>query len=77
MKTLILINKDNKHVFNASKCGDNCAKWILKMGEKKKKVINLRHLMDFGDGEFKIMVLNKRKIVHNMRELVLLAGELV
>ena len=47
------------------------------MGEKKKKVINLRHLMDFGDGEFKIMVLNRRKIVHNMRELVLLAGELV
>ena len=77
VKTLILINKDDKHVFNASKCGDNCAKWILKMGEKKKKVINLRHLMDFGDGEFKIMVLNKRKIVHNMRELVLLAGELV
>ena len=77
VKTLILINKDDKHVFNASKCGDNCAKWILKMGEKKKKVINLRHLMDFGDGEFKIMVLNRRKIVHNMRELVLLAGELV
>ena len=77
VKTLILINKDDKHVFNASKCGDNCAKWILKMGEKKKKVINLRHLMDFGDGEFKIMVLNRRKIVYNMRELVLLAGELV
>ena len=33
--------------------------------------------MNFGDEEFKIMVMNKKKIAHNMRELVLLAGEYV
>jgi len=77
VKALILIYKDSSRVFNASKCGDNCAKWLLKIAEKKKKVINLRHLMDFGDGEFKIMVMNRGKIAHNMRELVLLAGEYV
>ena len=77
VKTLILIYKDSGRVFNASKCGDNCAKWLLKIAEKKKKVVNLRHLMDFGDGEFKIMVMNCNKIAHNMRELVLLAGEYV
>lgn len=77
VKTLILINKDKSRVFNASKCGDNCAKWLLKIAEKKKVVINLRHLMDFGDGEFKIMVMNRKKIAHNMRELILLAGEYV
>lgn len=77
VKTLILIYKDKNRVFNASKCGDNCAKWLLKIAEKKKVVINLRHLMDFGGGEFKIMVMNSRKIAHNMRELVLLAGEYV
>ena len=43
----------------------------------KKVVINLRHLMDFGDGAFKVMVMNKKKIAHNMKELVLLAGEYV
>ena len=76
-KTLILIHKDSERIFNASKCGDNCAKWILKMAEKKKKIINLRHIMNFGDGNFKIKVLNNGKIAVNMKELVLLAGEYV
>ena len=77
MKTLILIYKESGKVFNASKCGDNCAKWLLKMAEDKKKVINLRHIMDFGDGKFKIKIMNNGRIAHNMRELVLLAGEYV
>ena len=29
VKTLMLVNFDRKHVFNASTCGDNCAKWLL------------------------------------------------
>lgn len=77
VKTLILIYKDSKNVFNASKCGDNCAKWLLKIAEKKKVVINLRHIMNFGRGDFKIKVLNNGKIAKNMKELVLLAGEYV
>ena len=28
VKTLLLIKHDKKQVFNASTCGDNCAKWI-------------------------------------------------
>lgn len=35
VKTLILIDKVTDKVFNASNCGDNCAKWILKIAEKK------------------------------------------
>lgn len=76
-KTLLLIDNDSKNVFNASTCGDNCAKWILKIAQKRKVVINLRHLMDFGKGEFKIKVLNTGKIVKNMSELVLEAGDFV
>ncbi len=77
VKTLILIYKDTEKIFNASKCGDNCAKWLLKMAEKKKIEINLRHIMDFGDGNFRIRIKNNGKIAHNMRELVLSAGEYV
>lgn len=79
VKTLLLIanDKSNKHVFNASTCGDNCAKWLLKLAEKRKVVINLRHLMDFGDGSFKIHIQNNGKIVKNMSELVDAAGEYV
>lgn len=79
VKTLLLIANDRagKHVFNASTCGDNCAKWLLKLAEKRKVTINLRHLMDFGEAPFKIRVLNNGKIVRNMGELVEAAGEYV
>ncbi len=77
VKTLLLMANDKKHVFNASTCGDNCAKWILQLGEKDKLVINLRHLMDFGPGVFKIKVLNTGKRVKNMAELVAEAGQFV
>ena len=77
VKTLILIAYDKDHVFNASNCGDNCAKWLLKIAEDRKVVINLRHLMDFGEGEFKIKVLNTGKTVKNMTELVYEAADFV
>lgn len=79
VKTLILIANDKNHIFNASTCGDNCAKWILEIANnsKRKILINLRHIMDFGEGEFKIRVANTGKIVHNMQELVLEAGDYV
>lgn len=77
VKTLILMAYDKKHIFNASTCGDNCAKWILAMGKDKKLVINLRHLMDFGKEPFKIKVLNTNRIVRNMSELVAEAGQFV
>ena len=77
VKTLLLIAFDKTKIFNASTCGDNCAESILKIAEDRKVEINLRHLMDFGEGEFKIKVLNTGKIVKNMGELVLEAGEFV
>lgn len=77
VKTLILIYKDREHLFNASNCGDNCAKWLLKMGEREDITINLRHLMDFGKGTFEIEVINNGRIVHDMTELVDAAGEYV
>ena len=70
VKTLMLVKFDRKHVFNASTCGDNCAKWLLKIAENRKVVINLHHVMDFGKGPFKIKVLNNGKIVKNMDELL-------
>lgn len=82
VKTLLLIANDPNKIFNASTCGDNCAEWILKIAKMKeerhqKVVINLRHLMDFGDGQFKIKIINTNKIVTNMAELVAEAGEFV
>lgn len=79
LKTLLLIYNQPEKIFNASTCGDNCAKWILKIADRLKKdiTINLRHIMDFGDGEFEIRILNNDLIVHSMSELVLYAGEFI
>ena len=79
LKTLLLIYNQPEKVFNASTCGDNCAKWILKIADRLKKdiTINLRHIMDFGDGEFEIRILNNNVVVHSMQELVLYAGEFI
>ena len=74
VKTLILIKNEPQNIFNASTCGDNCAKWILKIAEKQDTMINLRHLMDFGDEKFDICILNTNQIVHSMKELVPIAG---
>ena len=84
VKTLILIYKDRSDggskVFNASTCGDNCAKWLLEIARRrdrqhKKTVINLRHLMDFGEEPFKLRILNENKVVDNMGDFVLVAGK--
>lgn len=77
VKTLILMKYEPDKLFNGSQCGDNCAKWILKLAEKQDFTINLLHLMDFGDGEFKIRIVNNNKIVHNTKEWFWSASEFI
>lgn len=74
VKTLILMENEPEKIFNASTCGDNCAKWILKIAQNKDITINLRHLMDFGEEAFDIRIVNTNQIVHNMKELIPIAG---
>ena len=38
---------------------------------------NLRHIMDFGEEDFEIEILNTGDIVHNILEFVNIAGEYV
>ncbi|MCD7716644.1 MAG: DUF4869 domain-containing protein [Lachnospiraceae bacterium] len=77
VKTLISIYKAPDRIFNASACGDNCAKWILKIGSLQDITINLRHLMDFGEKEFTAKILNTDQLVHSMDELIPIAGMIV
>ncbi len=78
VKTLMLLAFDQSgRVFNASACGDNCAKWILKIGREKDLTINLRHLMDFGNNEFELKILNTGDMVYNMEQFIRIAGRYV
>lgn len=70
VKTLILMMFDDSgKIFNASACGDNCAKWVNKIGKEKDLTINLHHIMDFGKcDDFEAIIENTGKIVHSNKE---------
>lgn len=76
VKTLLLMLNEPEKIFNASTCGDNCAKWILKIGKQSDVTVNLRHMMNFGkDTQFEIRIKNGNEIVHSMKELVPIASK--
>lgn len=73
-KALILMRNMPHKIFNASNCGDNCAKWILELGAARDFTINLYHVMFFEQESFEIRVMNARngkmRIAHNMQEFL-------
>lgn len=69
-KALLLMKNQKERIINASNCGDNCAKWILRLGQRQNLTINLNHIMDFGEEVFEAEILNNGMIVHNMKEFV-------
>ena len=77
VKTLILVLFEPGKVFNASTCGDNCAKWLLRIAAAEDRTVNLRHIMDFGDEPFEIRIRNTGDVVHSMKELVDIAIDYV
>ncbi len=70
VKTLILMAFDKSgKIFNASACGDNCARWIVKLGRQKDLTINLHHVMDFSEAaDFEALLVNTGRTVHSYEE---------
>ena len=84
VKTLLLVDHKPDMVFNASTCGDNCAKWLLRIAGRHRGdiTVNLYHLMDFDAGtkngaRFDIRIANTGEVVHDMGALVLAGGSLL
>lgn len=77
VRTLMLIHMMPERVFNASNCGDNCARWILEIARRQDITINLRHIMNFGGSRWKIHVLNEDRIITNMGDLAEIAARYV
>ena len=57
-------------VFNASTCGDNCARWLLKIAKEQDVLVTLYHIMKFPWKRFEIRINNDGRIVRNMQEFV-------
>ena len=77
VKTLLLIKNRPDMVFNASTCGDNCARFILELAKEKDITINLRHIMNFGKSKFAAEILNDGSTARNMEELLPIAARYV
>lgn len=78
VKTLILMAFDDSgRIFNASACGNNCAKWILEIGKRKDLTINLRHIMNFGKEPFEVKILNNGEMVHDLDRFIAVAAKYV
>lgn len=78
VKTLILMAFDDSgRIFNASACGNNCAKWILEIGKRKDLTINLRHIMNFGKEPFEIKILNNGEMVQDRDRFIAVAAKYV
>lgn len=75
-KTLLLIKNCPDVVFNASTCGDNCAKYILKLAKEQDVTINLRHIMKLGN-KFEVIIKNDGSIARNMEQLISAAAAYV
>lgn len=76
-KTLLLIKNCPDRVFNASTCGDNCARFILKLAKDRDVTINLRHIMNFGKSKFQAEVLNDGIMVTGMEDYLFAAAKYV
>lgn len=68
-KTLMLIYNKPDMIFNASTCGDNCARWITKFSKEKDFIINLQHVMKFSNHGFQAYIVNNGTIAHSLDEL--------
>lgn len=84
VKTLILMMFDDTgKIFNASSCGDNCAKWIVEIGKRKDLTINLHHVLDFSSGvevqcEKKCRVLEEldwKLVLQNLHDQIIFLDE--
>ena len=70
VKALILMLKTN-YIVNASMCGDNCSKWIIKIAEEKDLEIDLEHVMYFDDtpaDKFRAVLINKNVVLNSYLE---------
>lgn len=51
VKALIMMLYEEEYIVWGTSCGNNCAKWVKKIGEMKDVMVCFTHLMDFGESD--------------------------
>ena len=74
VQTLIMIYEKPELIFDATSCGENCAKWLLEIGKQKDVTINLNYLMKFNDfDDFEVFIVNENRSITSIEDYVLTA----
>lgn len=67
-----------EYTMSITGCGDNCAKWIQRIGAEKDIDVQLEYLMIFHDSEpFPIYIKNNDKLCYNYKDVRKVYGELL
>ena len=78
VKTLIMIYERPDLVFDATSCGQNCAKWLLEIGKIKDVTVNLQYLMMFDEYEpFEILSKNENRIIKDSEDYIITASKYI
>ena len=74
LQTLICIYKRPDLMYNATSCGENCAKWLLEIGRRIDVSVNLRYYMPFDNcGDFMVRIINEDKIIDSIDDYMHIA----
>ena len=78
VQTLIMIYEKPQLIFDATSCGENCAKWLIEIGKQKDVTINLNYLMKFNDiDDFEVFINNENRLITNIEDYILTAVKYV
>lgn len=78
VQTLIMIYEKPELVFDATSCGENCAKWLLEIGKEKDITVSLNYLMKFSDvNDFEIFIDNENRLVTSIENYIMTAVKYV
>ncbi len=78
LQTLIMIYEKPDLIFDATSCGENCAKWLLEIGKTKDVTINLNYLMKFTNADsFEVHIENENRTITSREEYVMTAVKYV
>ena len=72
VKTLIMIYKRPDLVFDATSCGQNCAKWLQRIGGRVDVRVCLEYLMELED-PVEVMIDNENRVVRDKKDFMLTA----
>ena len=78
VQTLIMIYERPDLVFDATSCGQNCAKWLVEIGRKKDVTVNLNYLMHLEEvSDFEVLIENENKLVSTSQDYIYTAVKYV